>query len=145
MKKPTFKTLVILPLALGMLVSVSACLGETTEESPVPETSAPAEESTSAEAPEETEEPTTADDSAPAEDAVIVPAFTFTNTGEEEICELYLSPVGVEEWGPDQLGEATIPPSEEYVLQDIPAGEYDVRAVGCEGGEVTGTLNIQPQ
>jgi len=119
------KVLVTLLLALVMVLSVAACASED-----VAETEAPvAEEATEAPA---------------AEEAVIVPEFTFTNTGEEEICEIYLSPVGQEAWGPDQLGGATIPAGEQYLLTNIPAGSYDIKAIGCAGSEVIGQLDIQP-
>jgi hypothetical protein len=127
-----FKSLVILPLLLGSMISISACTEEEAVESSTPEASAPADVAANEDVPTE------------AEDVVTVAEYTFTNTGEEEICELYLSPVDETQWGPDQLGENTIPAGEQYILQNIPAGEYDVQAVGCEGGEVITTLDIQP-
>ncbi len=127
--KLNFKPLVILPLLLGMIVSISACTEEESVESSTTEESAPTEDMAS---------------DAASEEVVIVPEFTFTNTGDEEICELYVSPTDEDNWGPDQLGEATIPPGGQYILQEIPAGEYDIKGIGCEGGEVQTTLDIQP-
>ncbi|GAB4541435.1 MAG: hypothetical protein Fur002_09860 [Anaerolineales bacterium] len=80
---------------------------------------------------------------APAESGDIVAAFTFTNTGSVEICELYLSPASQEDWGPDQLNGATIPVGEQFILKNIPAGLYDANIVGCNGaGEASGQLDI---
>lgn len=84
---------------------------------------------------------------ADAEDAPeIVEQFVFTNTGSVEICELYLSPVEEEEWGPDQLEENTIPAGESFTLKNIPAGAYDAKAVGCnEDEELVVQLDIVNQ
>jgi hypothetical protein len=101
-------------------------------------TEAPAEETA---APEATEAPEAEATEAPVSEDVIA-AYEFTNTGEVEICELYLSPVGVEEWGVDQLGEATIAASATFTLTDIPAGTYDAKAVGCDGSEFVAELDI---
>lgn len=129
MKKFNIKSLLVFVVALIMVLSLSACA---TEE--VSDASATDEAATEV-----------ATEVATEEAGVIVPEFTFNNTGEEEICEIYLSPVGQDQWGPDQLGGATIPSGGSYVLQNIPAGQYDVKAVGCAGSEVIGQLDIQPQ
>ena len=114
----------VLVFVLGLSLILSACGTDAAA------TEAPAEETA---APEATE--------APVSDEIIA-EYEFTNTGEVEICELYLSPVGVEEWGPDQLGEATIPASETFTLTDVPAGTYDAKVVGCNGEESVAELEI---
>jgi hypothetical protein len=113
-------------LSIAMVLSVSACAADSDEA-----------DTTSAES---TEAPAMDATEAPAGD--VVAEFTFTNTGTEEICELYLSPAGQEDWGPDQLAGNTIPAAEKFMLKNIPAGSYDVKAVGCEGNEVVGQLDI---
>jgi hypothetical protein len=119
----------VLVFVLGLSLILSACGTEAAA------TEAPAEETVATEAPEAeaTEAPVSED---------IIAEYEFTNTGEVEICELYLSPVGVEAWGPDQLGEGTIPASETFTLTDVPAGTYDAKVVGCNGEESVAELEI---
>ena len=119
----------VLVFVLGLSLILSAC-GTDAAATEAPEATVAPE---STEAPEATE--------APASDEVVA-AYEFTNTGEVEICELYLSPTGVEEWGPDQLGEATIAASATFTLTDIPAGTYDAKVVGCNGEESVAELEI---
>jgi hypothetical protein len=119
----------VLVFVLGLSLILSAC-GTDAAATEAPEATVAPE---STEAPEATE--------APASDEVVA-AYEFTNTGEVEICELYLSPTGVEEWGPDQLGEATIAASATFTLTDIPAGTYDAKVVGCNGEESVAELDI---
>jgi hypothetical protein len=38
-------------------------------------------------------------------------------------------------WGPDQLGEHTIPAGESFTLNGIPCGDYDVKLVDEDGDE----------
>ncbi len=58
----------------------------------------------------------------------------FTNTGSIDLCELYLSPVSKEEWGENQLKDgAKIAAGEKYTLTGVPVGQYDAKAVGCDG------------
>ncbi|MBI3169457.1 MAG: hypothetical protein HYZ22_13315 [Chloroflexi bacterium] len=133
MKKFNIKFVFMFVVALIMVLSISACATEETVEAPTTE-----EVATEAVTEVATEEVAT------EVAGEIVPEFTFNNTGEEEICEIYLSPVGQENWGPDQLGGATIPAGGSYVLQNIPAGSYDIKAIGCAGSEVVGQIDIQP-
>ncbi len=126
-------------LSLVAALSLTACGGGGTTEqaSTAPAPSTAEVEESPAVAETEAAEP----EAAPAED--IVAEYVFTNTGSVEICELYLSPVSEESWGPDQLEDQTIPAGEKFTLQNIPAGSYDAKAVGCEGaGEATLKLDI---
>ena len=136
MKYFNSKVLLTLLIALVMVFSISACAAgdADSDDAGTVATEAPA----ATDAPAATEAPSATE--APAGE--IVPAFTFTNTGAEEICEIYLSPTGQDAWGADQLGGKTIPAGEKYVLTNIPAGLYDLKAVGCAGSEVTGQLDI---
>ncbi len=125
-------------LGLILVLSLAACGGapaaDAAAEAPAAEADAPA----AAEAPA-AEAPAAA---APAGD--IVAQFTFTNTGTVEICELYLSPVDTQNWGPDQLSSKTIPAGEKFTLNNIPAGKYDAKAVGCNNaGEQVVQLDIK--
>jgi len=124
-----------IPLSILLALSLAACGGDTTD----PETTAsdqpPAENVDAPAAIAEDEEAPVAEN--------IVPEYVFTNTGSVEICELYLSPVDDESWGPDQLEEKTIPVGEQFTLTNIPVGTYDAQAVGCDdAGEITLQLDI---
>ncbi len=133
----------VLVFVLGLSLILSACgTDAAATEAPAEATVAPeATEAPEAEAPEATEAPEAEATEAPVSDEIIA-EYEFTNTGEVEICELYLSPVGAEEWGPDQLGEATIAASETFTLTDVPAGTYDAKVVGCNGEESVAELEI---
>jgi hypothetical protein len=73
--------------------------------------------------------------------------FALVNESGVDICHLYLSSADEEAWGPDQLGEDTVVRAgEEFTLEGIEPGTYDVRFEGCEGEyleryglDVTGT------
>ena len=134
MKSINLKFLFVFLLSIAMVLSVSACAADSDVDSG--ETDAEATEAPM----DATEAPVDATE-APAED--IVAAYVFTNTGTVEICELYLSPADQNEWGVDQLGGATIVAGAEFTLNNIPAGLYDAKAVGCNGGgEAIGQLDI---
>jgi hypothetical protein len=83
---------------------------------------------------------------APAGDATAAPAgdvvaaFDFNNSGAVDICELYLSPVGTDSWGPDQLKGQKIAAGGKFTLTNIPANSYDAKWVGCDKTE--GTLQV---
>lgn len=131
----------VLVFVLGLSLILSACGTDAAATEAPAGTEAPeaTETSEATEAPEATETPEATE--APVSDEIVA-AYEFTNTGEVEICELYLSPVGVEEWGPDQLGEASIAASATFTLTDVPAGTYDAKVVGCNGEESVAELEI---
>ena len=142
MKHTNAKFFFMLSLSLVMLLSFSACgapaaeapKGEAPAAEEVAATEVPAAEAPAADAP-------TAD--APAVGDMVA-KFTFTNTGSVEICELYLSPVDTQNWGPDQLSSKTIPAGEKFVLANIPAGKYDAKVVGCNNaGEQVIQIDIK--
>jgi len=56
-------------------------------------------------------------------------SIQFRNSSEWDIQEMYLSPTGEESWGPDQLGQATIPSGSTFTLRNIPVGDYDFKIV----------------
>jgi hypothetical protein len=78
---------------------------------------------------------------APAGD--VVAKFDFNNTGAVDICELYLSPVGKDTWGPDQLQGQKIAAGGKFTLTNIPANSYDVKWVGCDKTEGTIQVDIK--
>ncbi|NCP86202.1 MAG: hypothetical protein CO094_09550 [Anaerolineae bacterium CG_4_9_14_3_um_filter_57_17] len=118
MKSINRKFLFVFLLGIVMLLSLAAC----------GTTDAPAADAPAADAP-------AAGD--------MVASFVFTNTGSVEICELYLSPASQDSWGPDQLQDQTIPAGAQFTLNNIPAGQYDARVVGCDNaGESTVQLDI---
>ena len=66
-----------------------------------------------------------------AQDAVI----TIVNRSSFDIHELYLSPVDVDEWGPDQLGEEIIESGGKFQLYGIDCDVYDIMIVDEDGDE----------
>ena len=65
----------------------------------------------------------------------------FTNTGAVDLCELYLAPIGTQDWSANQLTAGQkIVVGDKFTLNKIPVGQYDVNAVGCDG---TKEANIQ--
>ena len=126
MKSTNLKFVFVFLLSIVMVLSVAACGGAaaTTESAVATDASAAAT-------------------TAPATSGDVVAAYKFTNTGTVEICELYLSPAGTTDWGPDQLNKATIAAGAEFTLTNIPAGKYDAKVVGCNGaGEKELSLDI---
>lgn len=90
------------------------------------------------------------DGDAPAGDATAAPAsgaivakFDFNNVGTVDICELYLSPVGKDTWGPDQLQGQKIAAGGKFTLTNIPADSYDAKWVGCDKTEGTIQVDIK--
>jgi hypothetical protein len=73
----------------------------------------------------------------------VVAAFDFNNSGAVDICELYLSPVGTESWGPDQLKGQKIAAGGKFTLTNIPANSYDAKWVGCDKTEGTIQVDIK--
>jgi hypothetical protein len=57
------------------------------------------------------------------------------NKTDWEIHHLFLSPVEVEKWGPDQLGDEIIAPGKTFELHSIPCDEYDVKLIDEDGDE----------
>ena len=138
------KFVLLFVLGLMLAVSLAACGG-----SPAPTAApaaAPADTAAPAAAPADTAVPaaapadTAVPAAAPADTAAapaaagdIVAAFAFNNTGTLDICQLYLSPVEKNEWGPDQLAGQKIAGGTTFTLKNIPAGKYDAKAVACDG------------
>jgi hypothetical protein len=137
MKSKNLKFVLVFFLSIAMLMSISACsansdAGADTTGSDSAATEAPAATDAAA-----TEAP------AAATSGDVVPAYVFTNTGSVEICQLFLSTVDTNDWGPDQLGGATIPAGQTFTLKNVPAGKYDAKVVGCNGaGESSTVLDI---
>jgi hypothetical protein len=67
--------------------------------------------------------------SAGSNDAAVV----IKNSSSWTLQELYVSPSGEDEWGPDQLQEEVIENGETFRLNGVPCGEYDVKVVDEEG------------
>jgi hypothetical protein len=75
--------------------------------------------------------------------ADIVSKFIFTNTSPTEICKLYLSPIGTESWGPDQLNGQNLHVGEQFVIINILSGVYDAKVVSCNGSEQALQIEIK--
>ncbi len=59
---------------------------------------------------------------------------TIVNNSDWAIYQLFLSPTSENEWGPDQLGDAIIPPNGgTFLLHSIPCTVYDVKVVDEDG------------
>ena len=57
------------------------------------------------------------------------------NKSRWDIHHMYLSPNDVEEWGPDQLGEAVLESGGSFTLTDIDCDVWDIRVVDEDGDE----------
>jgi hypothetical protein len=66
-----------------------------------------------------------------ADDSLI----TIINRSDWDIHHLYLSPVDVDEWGPDQLGEHVIESGDKFQLYGIECDVYDIMIVDEDGDE----------
>jgi len=131
MKSLNLKSVFVFLLSIVMLVSISACSAKSDADTDTAATPAPAATDAAAAA------------SAPAASGDVVAAYVFTNTGSADICQLFLSTVDKNDWGPDQLGGATIPAGKEFTLKNVPTGKYDAKVVGCNGaGESSIVLDI---
>lgn len=117
-KSTTLKLFTLLFLGLILVISLVACGGSASD------SSAP-----------ESADSASSESAAPAvANGDIVAAFTFNNTGSVDFCQLYLSTVDKNDWGPDQLAGQKLPAGQSFTLKNIPAGQYDAKAVACEGG-----------
>ena len=58
----------------------------------------------------------------------------YTNNGTIDICKLFLSHVGKNDWGPNQLADGVkIAVGEKYIITNVTAGIYNVKAIDCDG------------
>lgn len=75
-----------------------------------------------------------ADDHAAARPAMSDPSFRLVNRGRLEVSEVYVSPVGDDDWGRDRLGDDTVVAGGNRVIR-MPTGpcSYDVRVVFANG------------
>lgn len=62
--------------------------------------------------------------------------LVIVNDSSVDICYLYVSPSNAGDWGPDQLGDQTIPAGSQFTLTGITPGTYDLRFEACSGGEL---------
>lgn len=62
------------------------------------------------------------------------PSFRLVNRGRQGVNSLYATPTGVEDWGSDRLGDATVRAGASHDVR-LPAGScaYDVRIVFANG------------
>lgn len=58
------------------------------------------------------------------------------NDSSLELCYLYVSSSDSDEWGPDQLGDSTIPAGSDFMVEGLEPGTYDMRAEACDGSEL---------
>ena len=62
------------------------------------------------------------------------PSFRLVNRGRSPVDQVYATLTGVESWGEDRLGDATVAPGQSKVIR-LPSGSclYDVRIVYANG------------
>jgi hypothetical protein len=56
-------------------------------------------------------------------------SITIVNNSQQSIHHLYLSPVDKNEWGPDQLGGATINSGSSYTLNDVSCSGPSIKVI----------------
>ena len=135
MKSTKFNVIALFLLIAILAVGLSACGGAAQATSaPDVDTAVPADA---------TAVPADAA-AAPAAGGDMVASFKFNNTGTVDICELYLSPVDKNEWGPNQLPtDQKIAAGGSFSLTNIPAATYDAKWVGCDKTEGTIQVDIK--
>jgi hypothetical protein len=134
-------------LAAGMLILVNLACG--------PSDATPTQEPWPTKEPEQTEqvEPTRAEPT-PEPTSTPVPEAEATggvlevvNRSGTDIWYVYLSPSKADEWGEDWLGDDIIRDGETYVIEGVPDGIYDLRAVDKDGEaiEVAWEMDLEDQ
>jgi S1-C subfamily serine protease len=69
--------------------------------------------------------------------------LTIENTADVEVCGVWASPVGAQNWGFEDLGpETTIPPGQSATIE-VATGLYDISADDCEGNVVQEESEIE--
>lgn len=70
------------------------------------------------------------------------PSFSLVNRGRRVLQDVYASPVGEQNWGPDRLGDAALKPGGRIPIQ-LPGGEcrYDIKLVWI-GGQAQERRNV---
>ena len=137
MKSSKLKFVSMFFMLVILAVGLSACGGGAAEAPAAPaDAAAPA-------AAEATAAPADAA-AAPAASGDVVASFKFNNTGAVDICELYLSAVDKNDWGPNQLpADQKIAAGGSFSLTNIPAARYDAKWVGCDKTEGTIQVDIK--
>lgn len=69
-------------------------------------------------------------------------SLVVENQTSATICWLYVSATTQEDWGPDQLGDATLPSGESFTVTGIEAGDYDLRANDCDGNTLAQEFGV---
>lgn len=70
-------------------------------------------------------------------------SITVTAPDALDICELYISPAGEDNYGDNQVAEdAPLAAQSEAQYPVDQAGDYDVKMVACDGQEAVLTVNV---
>jgi hypothetical protein len=56
--------------------------------------------------------------------------ITVTNNSNRQIVYLYLSPVGQDSWGPDQLNNASLGNGQSVTLSNVSCSEAEIKVIG---------------
>lgn len=67
--------------------------------------------------------------------------LVIDNQSSFEICYAYVSPVGAQNWGEDDLGDRKVPPGSSVSII-VAGGEYDILTMGCDEEIITEDRNL---
>lgn len=72
--------------------------------------------------------------------------FRVTNESGLTICKLYFSPDYSEEWGPDLLGDKTLPDDSYADIRiNIDHCDFDIKVVACSGEKAEAAVDVCEQ
>jgi hypothetical protein len=57
-------------------------------------------------------------------------SVNIVNNSNREIRNVYLSHVSVDDWGVNQLGDATIPPGQSFTIGNVACDQQQVKVIG---------------
>ena len=57
-------------------------------------------------------------------------SVNIVNNSNKEIRNVYLSHVNTDDWGANQLGNATIPPGQSFALNNVACDQQQVKVIG---------------
>jgi len=70
-------------------------------------------------------------------------SLKVVNQTTSDICYLYITDSGSDDWGPEQLGtDQTIAASSDFTITDIPPGTYDLETEDCDHNVISWNYNV---
>ncbi len=70
-------------------------------------------------------------------------SLTIANSASETIAHMYIAHPEDESWGDDWLGDVVIEPGEEYTVDGIPTGTYDIRTTNADDETIEIVYNVE--